>query len=161
MNTVVLGLVALGVQATPSTVPFKLMESGMQSKFRQGGAFVIRSDAEYRAYLKRRQFESRRPSQLDFRTEQLIAVHIGEEPVAGVGIRVLRVVRKSPTETDVEIALLRPAASTSTEVLVDLTRRKVEPIARPTYPYVVVSTPKFPGTVQVRLVEPAGDRVDA
>ncbi|MGV3615520.1 MAG: hypothetical protein ACO1SV_09325 [Fimbriimonas sp.] len=158
MKTLVIGALALAFQGPSPEVAFKLVETGTQSKFKEGGAFVLRSDSEYNAYLKRRGFESRRAPQIDFRKDQLVAVHIGDEPIRGYTLRVLRVVRKNDTTADVEVVLDRLVQNSAAQVLRDpQTNNLGNPIRtqlKETHPYVIVRTEKFPGTVRVRIVEP-------
>jgi hypothetical protein len=165
MNTILLGVAALAFQAPAPEVAFKLVETGTQSRFKEGGAFVLRSEADYQNYLRRRGYESRRAPQVDFRVNQLVAIHIGDEPTTGYTVRVRRIVRKAPNVTDVEVVLDRTASMSAAQVLRDPQTNSVgQPIratqAKPTFPYVIVRTERFPGTVRVRVLEPEDKKVD-
>ncbi len=165
MKTFVMGLAALAFQGQTADpdVAFKLVETGTQNRLKEGGAFVMRSDAEYRAYLRRRGNERRRAPQVDFRANQLVAIHIGEQPTEGYTLRVLRVIRKGPV-TDVEVSLDRLIQIESAQILRDpQTQRNGEPFRvnrAPTFPYVIVRTERFPGDVRVRIVEPDDKKKD-
>lgn len=166
MNTLVVGAMLLGFQAPADEIGFKLVETGIQSKFKDGGAFVLRTDQDYASYLKKRGFESRRAPQVDFRKEQLVAIHVGEEPAAGYSLRVVRVIRKNPMTTDVEVVLDRPVQFSAAQVIRDpMSTSLGDPLPAKRklgHPYVIVRTEKFKGNVRVRVVEPddakIGDR---
>ena len=158
MKTLLLGVLALATQNPSTEVGFKLVETGTQTKFKQGGAFVLRTDQEYFNYLKKRGFESRRAPQIDFRQSQLVAVHIGDEPTEGYTFRVVKVLRKNPTTTDIEVVLDRPIITNAAQIVRDPQSTSVgDPLfstRKKTFPYVIIATERFPGTVRVRVVEP-------
>jgi hypothetical protein len=169
MNTLMVGAMLLGFQGQAPIkgdpeLSFKLVETGTQSKLKTGGAFVLRTDQDYANYLKRRGLQSRRAPQVDFRKEQLVAIHVGDEPADGYSLRVVRIIRKNPLTTDVEVALDRPVSFSAAQVIRDPmstslgdplpTKRKLG------HPYVIVRTEKFKGNVRVRIVEPSDGKID-
>lgn len=163
MNTLMVGAMLFGFQSPTPVRPdpelsFRLVETGATTKFKEAGAFVLRTDQEYANYLKRRGFAGRRAPQVDFRKEQLVAVHVGDEPAAGYSLRVYRVIRKNANTTDVEVVLDRPVSFSAAQVIRDpMSTSLGDPFPtkqKLTFPYVIVRTEKFPGTVRVRVVEP-------
>jgi len=139
LTAVVAGAILL--QASPkagSELPFKQIESGGFSRQRDPKVFVIRSASDYQAYNKTCGREMPTPS-LDWRSSQLVAVHIGSAPSTGYGVFVKRIVRTGPSLVTIEAVEITPPPGTMQAMHV-------------TYPFVVVKTPVFKGTATLKML---------
>jgi hypothetical protein len=125
----------------PKELPFRTLETGNRSGLVEPGVFALRSQAELRAYLRKRENGDRPEPKVDWAKNMVIAVHSSQKPTSGYSLRALKVVRESANRARVEVSLDRPPADA---ILLQVI----------TYPFVVVETAKFPGKVEVKLMTP-------
>jgi hypothetical protein len=132
-------------QPKPVEYPFKQIERGGFSRIREQRVFVIKSAEDYQAYNKTFGREPPAPK-VDWHKNQIVAVHIGSAPSTGYGVVVWRIVKTGPTTVNLEVLRTTPPPGTMQAMHI-------------TYPYVLVTTPRFTERIKLTVLAP-GDPGD-
>ncbi len=137
--SLLLPLVALG-QWPEKEYAFKSVEfgSGMQQKVDKG-IWVIRTEAEYRAYMRKRGDADRPLPKINWRINQVIAIHVGTAPTPGYGVKVNKLLKTS-TGADAEVEITRPDPGMVTAQVIS-------------YPWAVIRSERFSGKVELKVME--------
>jgi hypothetical protein len=130
-------------QAGPDEIAFSIIELGSGDAYTDGGAIVINSADKWKAYLAKIH-DTGKHSQIDWKRQQVIAVHLASSPSAANGFMVKRVVQKT-SEVDIEIVLNKPQRGTGV--------KDVKTLTQPVAPYEVITTIKFDQPIKTMIVD--------
>lgn len=115
---------------------FKELEFGNTDSSHEKGIWVFRDADSYRKYLRTLGDKHQISPQIDWRVNQVVAIHAGPAPTTGYALHLKRLAKK-PFGAEAEIDLQRPTGVAGQMI---------------TYPYVIVKTERFPGTVKLAVV---------
>ena len=137
-----LNLIAVGamVQWPEKEWAFKSVELGATSTLQAAGVFVLRTEAELRDYMLKRGSPRRPLPKIDWKMNQVVAIHVGSTPTAGYGVE-LKHLWKKPGGADAEVVITKPAPDMIVAQVI-------------TYPFAVVRTERFAGKVDLKIVQP-------
>ena len=137
-----LNLIAVGamVQWPEKEWAFKPVELGATSPLQAEGIFVLRTEAELRDYMLKRGSPRRPLPKIDWKMNQVVAIHVGSTPTAGYGVE-LKHLWKKPGGADAEVVITKPAPDMIVAQVI-------------TYPFAVVRTERFAGKVDLKIVQP-------
>ena len=140
--TMLLALIAAGatVQWPQKEWAFKPVELGTTSPLQAAGVFVLRTEAELRDYMLKRGSPRRPLPRIDWKMNQVVAIHVGSAPTAGYGVE-LKHLWKKTGGSDAEVVITKPARDMIVAQVV-------------TYPFAVVRTERFAGNVELKIVQP-------
>jgi hypothetical protein len=116
-------------------VPFRVLASGTHSAITQPREWVIRDSARWRQ-LWRMTGHHASPPPVDFDSQMVIALFMGEQPSGGYSIGIARIT-DTPQGLQVEVRLQRPAPDSMVSMAL-------------TQPWVIVRLPRHDGPVQFR-----------
>jgi hypothetical protein len=118
---------------------FKPVEAGATSPIKEQDVVIMRTQDELRRYMIRRGSPRRPLPTIDWKMNQVIAVHVGARPTASYTAAVKHL-WKTPNGAEIEVAVSGPAPDVIVAQVI-------------TYPFVMVRTERFPGTVNFKLQE--------
>jgi hypothetical protein len=119
---------------------FKPVELGATSPLKDAGVLVLRTEAELRDYMLKRGSPRRPLPKIDWKMNQVVAIHVGSSPTAGYGVE-LKHLWKRPGGAEAEVVITKPAPDMIVAQVI-------------TYPFAMVRTERFPGKVDLKIVEP-------
>jgi hypothetical protein len=135
----IIAAMALAGQWPEKEWAFKDVEAGGTSPLTESVVFILRSEGEFREYNRKRGSPRRPLPKINWKLNQVIAVHVGQKPTASYGVDVKRVT-KQPYGADVEVVITKPDPEMMVAQVI-------------TYPFAVIRTERFAGRADLKVVE--------
>ncbi len=135
----IVAAMALAGQWPEKEWAFKPVEAGGTSPMQEKGAFILRTEQEFRDYNVKRGSPRRPLPTINWKINQVIAVHIGQMPTASYGVEVKRVTKQS-YGADVEVVITKPSPDMMVAQVI-------------TYPFAVVRSERFMGRAELKVLE--------
>ncbi len=135
----IIAAMALAPQWPEKEWAFKPLEAGGTSPIQEQQVFILRTQQEFRDYNVKLGSPRRPLPTINWKLNQVIAVHIGQKPTASYSVDVKRVT-KQPYGADIEVVVNAPSPDMLTAQVI-------------TYPFAVVRTERFKGRAELKIVE--------
>ena len=135
--------IPLSGAAGPDEIAFATLELGSSDAYPAGGVIVIKSKAEWTAYLLKIH-DTGKHSVVDWKTQEVLAVHLASSPSAANGFTVQRLKRKTDG-VEVQILLNKPPRGSGA--------RQARTIVGSVAPFVLIATQKFDSPIETTIVD--------
>ena len=135
-----IAVMALAPQWPEKEWAFKPVEAAGTSPITEKAVFILRTEQEFRDYNLKRGSPRRPLPKINWKLNQVIAVHIGQMPTSAYSVDIKRLT-KQPYGADVEVIITKPAPDMMTAQVL-------------TYPFTVVRSERFKGRAELKVIEP-------
>jgi hypothetical protein len=147
--SLILATLASPVQAgsqpvDPNEIPFQALESGADSPVKKLGIFVFNNGPDFRKYLKSIGEVDLHKSNIDWSTDEMIAIQAKGDDKDGNALKVKKVYRHKPGHVTIDVLVLKTITGTP--------EFSVNVESKTTYPFAIIQVSKMTDKIDVHVV---------